>query len=170
MKLLSDSHFDINKFYGNLVLLYPEGRRSLIESLEEQLELSGYVYYSKPVGPSLLQKGDAFDEIVSLLDRCVCLVPALDRALFEDEENSVIRSMFWYFIGYMRSKPHAAVVPFIPGERPDLKGSPLQGIDIMFDADTFMAELVDKADYNEIIRELKTVNGWDQPFGEEAEQ
>jgi hypothetical protein len=42
--------------------------------------------------------------------------------------------------------------------------------DRTFDANTFMAELVDKADYNEIIRELKTVNGWNQPFGEEAEQ
>lgn len=140
MKLLSDSKFDIRQFYGNLVFLYPENHKELVNPLLERLDLSGHVYYCRAVGPSLLLKGDAFDEIVSLLDRCVCLVPVMNGELFE-KEHTVSRSMFWYFIGYMRAKSQESVVPYLPADHPDLKGSPLQGIDIMFDADTFMEKI-----------------------------
>ena len=37
-----------------------------------------------------------------------------------------------------------------------------------FDPDTFMMELEDKANYQSTIRELKKINGWNQPQGEVA--
>ena len=38
-----------------------------------------------------------------------------------------------------------------------------------FDPDTFMMELVDKANYQSVIRELKEINGWNQPVTEVTE-
>ena len=38
-----------------------------------------------------------------------------------------------------------------------------------FDPDTFMMELVDKANYQSVIRELKEINGWNQPRTEVTE-
>lgn len=144
MKLLSDSQFDIREYYGNLVLLYPEGRADLIAPLRERLDISGHVYYCCAVGPSLLLKGSTFDDVVMLLDRCVCLIPVLTKELF-DEENLIVCSLYWYFIGYIRSKLQESIVPYIPAdlvkEKPDLKGTPLQGIDIMYDVDTFMEKI-----------------------------
>jgi hypothetical protein len=59
-----------------------------------------------------------------------------------EEANDVTRAMFWFFTGYMRARMQEAVVPFVPaGEKVDLSGTPLQGIDIMFDPDTFMEKI-----------------------------
>jgi len=143
MKLLSETQFDIQKFYGNMVILYPEGRSDLVEKLKEQLDISGYVYHCRAVGPSLLMKGDSFDELVALFDRCVCLVPVINQELFE-ESNIVTLSMYWYFIGYMRSKFPEAIVPFSPSDKTDLKSTPLQGIDIMYDLEAFMQKIPTK--------------------------
>ena len=141
MQLLSDSVFDIREYYGNMVLLYPEGHAGLVASLRERLDLSGYVYHCCPVGPSLLEKGHDVGEITALLDRCVCLVPVLNASVFE-EENDVTRAMFWFLTGYMRARVQESVVPYIPdGEKVDLSGTPLQGIDIMFDPDTFIEKI-----------------------------
>ena len=38
-----------------------------------------------------------------------------------------------------------------------------------FDPDTFMMELTDKANYQGVIRELKEINGWNQPLTEVTE-
>ena len=112
--------------------------------LRERLDISGHVYYCRAVGPSLLHKGNDLDDIISGLERCVCLVPVLDKTVF-DEDHTVTRAMFWFFIGYMRARMEQSIVPFIPqtepSERLDLSGTPLQGIDIMFDADTFMEKI-----------------------------
>ncbi len=143
MKLVSDSQFDIRQYYGNLVILYPEKREELIAPLRQRLDVSGHVYYCCPVGPLLLARGDAFEDILALLDRCVCLVPVMTPDLVS-EANSVSRAMFWHFIGYMKAKIYESVVPYIPsvnGEKLDLRGTPLQGIDIMFDADTFIQKI-----------------------------
>ncbi|MBE6904092.1 MAG: hypothetical protein E7480_05740 [Ruminococcaceae bacterium] len=147
MKLISDSHFDIREYYGDLIILYPEGYPELVAPLRERLDISGHVYHCRAVGESLLVKGNAFDEIVTLLNHCACLIPVLNKQLFE-EENLVSCSMFWYFIGYIRSKLQESIVPYIPKNQddgvPDLKGTPLQGIDIIFDADTFMSKIPEK--------------------------
>ena len=38
-----------------------------------------------------------------------------------------------------------------------------------YDADTFMVELTNKMDYHAQIRDLKIANGWNTPYGKEAE-
>ena len=145
MRLLSEAPFDIRTYFGNLVILYPEGRGELIAELRERLDHSGHVYHCCAVGGSLLQRGDGFDEIVGLLDRCECLIPVLDRAFLTDKTCGVARAMLWHFVGYMRASRRDAIVPFLPRgegeERTDLRGTPLQGVDIMYDADTFMRKV-----------------------------
>ncbi len=151
MRLISDSHFDIRQYYGNLVLLYPEGHSELISDLCGRLDVSGYVYHCCEIGPSMLMKGDGFRNTVKLLERCVCLIPVMNEELFE-EKNRITRAMFWYFIGYIRAKLKESIVPYIPikaqptangkVQKPDLlRGTPLQGIDIMYDVDTFMSKI-----------------------------
>ena len=154
MKLLSDSNFDIRQYYGNLVILYSEGQFDLIKSLCERLDASGYVYQCCEIGSSMLMRGDAFRNTIKLLDRCACLVPVMSTELFEDK-NILIRGMYWYFIGYIRSKLQESIVPYVPADafsenngtvkKADvLKGTPLQGIDIMYDTDTFMNKIPSK--------------------------
>ena len=38
MRLLSEAPFDIRTYFGNLVILYPEGRGELIAELRERLD------------------------------------------------------------------------------------------------------------------------------------
>ncbi|MBE6597729.1 MAG: hypothetical protein E7641_08705 [Ruminococcaceae bacterium] len=145
MRLISDSQFDIRQYYGNLVLLYPEGYPELTAPLRERLDVSGHVYHCCAVGASMLMKGDSFDNVIGLLDRCACLIPIMNAEVFK-EENAVTRAMFWYFIGFMRARVQESIVPYIPlgeegEEKPDLRGTPLQGIDIMYDPDTFMKKV-----------------------------
>lgn len=154
MKLISDSHFDIREHFGNLILLYPEGKEELVTDLKARLDPSGHVYHCRAVGKSLLLKGDAFDEIISLLDRCACLVPIFDGSLVakgEDaaQSNTVTRAMFWYFIGYLRAKlQDEAIVPYIPEKTKEahewLQGTPLQVAHAVYDPDVFMQKISEK--------------------------
>ena len=151
MKLVSDSQFDIRQYYGNLVILYPEKREELIAPLRQRLDVSGHVYYCCPVGPLLLAKGDAFEDILALLERCVCLVPVMTPDLVS-EANSVSRAMFWHFIGYMKAKIYESVVPYIP----IVNGEKLNTSDFQIHS----ADLNEKIDYSSLSSEADIYKGY----------
>lgn len=56
--------------------------------------------------------------------------------------------------------------PSISSRRYYLEMVAITNADGSFDADTFMLELEDKANYQDVIRELKEINGWNQPLSE----
>ena len=56
MKRISDSHFDIRDYFGDLVILYPEGYADPVASLRERPDISGHVYHCLAAGKSLLEK------------------------------------------------------------------------------------------------------------------
>ena len=99
MRLLSYSKFDITSYYGNLVILYPEGMEAEVKPILSALDNHGYAYLAHSVGPTLVMQGKALLEITELLDTCTCLVPVLSSAICSPE-GDITKGMFWYFIGY----------------------------------------------------------------------
>ena len=139
MRLLSYSKFDITSYYGNLVILYPEGMEAEVKPILSALDNHGYAYLAHSVGPTLVMQGKALLEITELLDTCTCLVPVLSSAICSPE-GDITKGMFWYFIGYVRARVKDAIVPYIPPtQRCELKGTPIQTCNFI----TTPGELID---------------------------
>ncbi len=137
MQLLSDAQFDIRDYFGTLIIMYPESAAEAVEPLRARLDLSGHVYQCYAIGPSLAYRGDFMAELLAALDRCACFVPVITGALL-DKKNQPYFAMLWHAIGYIKAKTADSIVPFVPkGEKVSLAGTPLQGLDILNDADVF---------------------------------
>ena len=161
MELLSNSTFDIKDYCGNIVLLYTEDSAEHIAALREILDYTGYAYLCQPIDRYTVERRNFVEEADRTLNGCACLIPVLSKSLLLPE-NQIFRSLYWYSVGYMRANSHEAIVPLCFGEdKVDLAGTPLQGIDIIYDTDTLMQTLSDKFS-SRILRynyyENRTVN------------
>ena len=161
MELLSNSTFDIKEYCGNIVLLYTEDSAEYIAGLRELLDYTGYAYLCQPIGKYTVERRNFVEEADRMLNGCACLIPVLSKSLLLPE-NQLFRSLYWYSVGYMRANFHESIVPLcFGGEKIDLAGTPLQGIDIIYDNETLMQTLSDKFS-SRILRynyyENRTVN------------
>lgn len=144
MELLSNSKFDIKEYYGNIVIMYTEDSAEQVAHLRELLDYTGYVYVCQPISRRTVERRNFAEEADRILSDCACFIPMLSRELMA-EENQVFKSFFWYSVGYMRANYQESIIPLcLGGDRIDLGGSPLQGIDIIFDTDTLMQTISDK--------------------------
>ena len=143
MKLISDLKFDIKDYIGDLVVMYHESSRDTAEKIKEALKLTGHVYHMCELSGDALKNRNFVSDTLDKLDSCACLVPIFTSPLICDDPNDaleaerrVFRSLLWYFVGYVRATKSDTVVPFINrGDARGLDGTPLQGIDIMWDVE-----------------------------------
>ncbi len=144
MEILSNKRFEINEYCGNLLLIYLEEDAVSIAALCEMLDYAGYSYTCQPICASVLQRGDFVKDFCRTIDKCACFAPVMSKWLF-CEENRRYCALFWYFIGYMRANSSESIVPLSLTEpHAELGGTPLQGIDVMYDGETFLRTLADK--------------------------
>lgn len=152
MKLISDLKFDIKDYIGDLVIMYHESSRDTAEKIKEALKLTGHVYHMCELSGDALKNRNFVSDTLNTLDSCACLVPIFTSPLICDDPNDaleaerrVFRSLLWYFVGYVRATKSDTVVPFINrGDARGLDGTPLQGIDIMWDVESLAKTLLTK--------------------------
>lgn len=144
MELLSNSKFDIKEYYGNIVIMYTEDSVEFIAELRELLDYTGYAYICRQISRRTVERRNFAEEADRLLSGCACFIPVLSRELMAPE-NQIFKSLFWYSVGFMRANYQEAIIPMcFTGDNLELAGTPLQGIDILFDTDTLMQTLSDK--------------------------
>ena len=144
MKLLSDLKFDIREYYGEIVIMHFDTDRAMVKEITELLDASGHVYHTVSIGAHIESDKNFMDETTLILGGCSCFIPLMSAEIMRPE-NTFYRTLFWHFIGFMKSRVHDSIVPYIPkGSGVSLAGSPLQDLDIMSAPDTLMATLLTK--------------------------
>jgi len=113
MKLLSDSQFDIKDYYGDLVILYPDEAAGIAENIKKMLDISGHVYHLLNLNSKVASNKNYATDTIRILDGCSCFVPIITKSV-NDPKNTLLHSLMWHFIGYMRAKLNEGIIPFIP--------------------------------------------------------
>jgi hypothetical protein len=119
--------------------MYPEEISDSLANFKEMLDFSGYAYILLPIAKKETGR-EANAEEMNIFTGCACLVPIFSKDFF-NTDNIYQKSQFWYYIGLIKSNSKSCVVPMCLEKGVSLSGTPIQTLDIMFDAESLMNTL-----------------------------
>ncbi|MBO7761411.1 MAG: hypothetical protein J6T24_01295 [Clostridia bacterium] len=126
MDVISNAQYDVRSQYGHLILLCLAKDEEKTQALRLELSKAGYAYLYFPISADTLAQHDYLSEVTKALDACSCMIPVITTDLFS-EEAVIYRNVFWFVIGYMQTKCHESIVPYIAeGDDSRLATTPLK--------------------------------------------
>jgi len=144
MELISNLPCDTRSRYGHLILVCLDCDEKKTQSLQSELHKAGYPYLFFSISEDALARRDFLPEIIRALNSCSCLIPVISDNLFK-EEATICRNVFWFIIGYMRSKCSNGFVPYlIDGDGLRLSITPLKNENLSTSSEYIVKTLENK--------------------------
>lgn len=144
MELISNKKLDLKEYLGHIVVMHENVKSEKVELLKEVLDASGYQYFCLPVSNKEFDSAVNFEE-TNILSGCVCLIPVFSKSFFENE-NTYLKSQYWYYIGYVKATYKNAILPFYLDDTKSasLNNTPLHKLDFKNNVNDLLSTIQEK--------------------------